>query len=442
MSTLSDDATLLSAVESSEADLISLLRSLVSFRTESQSSQCMHFPEEAARAMSFLAEWLSAIDFEVDTWDVGPSATFERHPVLVAEHRGDGYGRSVAFNAHVDVVPAAPAQAWSHPPFAGTVDSEGRMWGRGTSDMKGGLAAALIGVRCVLDNLGHAGYGGVAFHIVTDEEVVGSGTREIIARHGSPDAVVSMEPTSMALCASEPGLVHFRMEVEGEASHASNRYLSVYAGGRAGGGVNAIEKAMLLASALERLERQWGNSKSHASFPPGYNTMTPGVIVGGAGGGSDGKLNLAVNPGTCPDYCALEYNVWYYPSEELGGIRREIEEYIADVCRTDPWLRSHPPRFEWKLRNIYFPPFDLATDNAAVVAMADTLQSLGLASEATVFRGGSDLAWYRPSVGGFVFGPGRIEYAHAVDEYVRTQDLVAAAKAYAVFAKLWCTRMR
>ena len=96
-------------------------------------------------------------------------------------------------------------------------------------------------------------------------------------------------------------------------------------------------------------------SRHHPLLPAGFNTILPGVIVGGPGGGVDGRLDVISNPGTSPNYCAVEYNLWYLPGESFEDVRDEVETFVHAVCQTDPWLRAHPPRFTWKLRNIYFP---------------------------------------------------------------------------------------
>jgi acetylornithine deacetylase/succinyl-diaminopimelate desuccinylase-like protein len=108
------------AVDASEAGLHSLLRDLIAFRTESQAKEADHFPAEARGCIAYLSDFLSGLGFELDGWDVGPSATFAAHPLLIARRPGAGGGRSLAFNAHVDVVPVGDPSAWSQEPRAST----------------------------------------------------------------------------------------------------------------------------------------------------------------------------------------------------------------------------------------------------------------------------------------------------------------------------------
>jgi len=425
------------AVAASETQLQDLLRDLVAFRTESQAKEATHFPEEARRCVGYVGDFLAALGFEIDGWDVGPSATFPAHPLIVARLPGSGGGRSLAFNAHVDVVPVGDGSSWSQDPFGGAV-VDGRLYGRGATDMKGGLAAAMWAAKVALEQGLHP-RGDVVFHVVSDEEVVGNGTREIVERAPACDVTLSVEPTELRLCAAEGGLVHFRIEVEGVEAHASTRYLSVHAGGKGGGGVNAIEKTIKLVVALQELEQEWANAKSHPILPAGYNTLGPGIIVGGPGGGSDGRLNLFSNAGTAPNYCSVEYNMWFYPDESFDDVRAEVEEVVDAVCCTDPWLREHPPRFTWKLGQIYFPPLDLSLEHPAVTTLAGCLREVGLDSAPAGFGAATDLAWYgERRLPGIICGPGRLAQCHVADEYLDTEQLLLATKVYAQMLVEWC----
>jgi acetylornithine deacetylase/succinyl-diaminopimelate desuccinylase family protein len=432
---MSSDQTerILSTVDELRDDLIELTRALVGCRTDSQSEHNPDFSAEALRCQDIVANHLTATGLEVQRW-----AEDDRYPVVAGRLPGSGGGRSLAINGHIDVVPVGDTTAWSHDPWAGEI-ADGRLWGRGTTDMKGGVAAGMMAVRA-LHEAGVVLPGDLWLHVVADEEVVGFSTRRLIEKLPRADAVIDAEPTDLKIMPTEGGLIHFRIEFDGRESHAGNRYMSVHAGGHGErAGINAIEKALKVVAALQELERQWGNLRSHPMLPPGFNTLLPGVIVGGPGGGHDGQLTLVSNPGTSPNYCSVEYNVWYLPQERFEEIRDEIEAFVLNICSTDPWLRKHPPRFSWKLRNIFFPPVDTPPNHPFIQALAGALGQLGLPVTVEAFTAASELAWYaEQGIDGTIFGPGRIAQAHSPDEYVEIEQLVAACKAMALTAAKWC----
>lgn len=421
------------AVEAHHESLVSLTQELVACRTDSQSEGNAEFVSEAERCQEIVASWLSDLGAEVERWQEPP-----RYPVVAGRLAGSRGGRSLAFNGHVDVVPVGDPSAWSHAPWSGKVDA-GRLWGRGAADMKGGVACALVAMRALSD-AGIPLAGDLWAHVVCDEEVVGRSTRNLVRRLPSVDAVLVAEPTDLAIMPVEGGLVHFRIEVEGRESHAGNRYMSVHAGGRGDeAGVNAIEKALRIVAALQDLERQWANLRHHPMLPAGFNTIMPGIIAGGPGGGAEGRLTVISNPGTSPNYCSVEYNLWFLPGESLPQIQEEVETFVHDVARTDPWLREHPPRFTWKLRDIYFPPADTPPNHPFVETLTAALEASGQKPTIEAFTAASELAWYAEvGIPGAIFGPGRIAQAHSPDEYVGIDQLHAACAGMALAAAAWC----
>jgi acetylornithine deacetylase/succinyl-diaminopimelate desuccinylase family protein len=426
-------AAILDAVDANVHRLVALTQDLVGCRTDSQSQHNPEFESEANRCQDIVATWLDDLGFMVERWQEPP-----RYPVVAARLHGSGNGRSLAFNGHVDVVPGGDRKSWAHDPWAGKV-TDGKLWGRGAADMKGGVACALMAA-WVLREARVQLAGDLWLHIDADEEVVGRSLRELLGRVPPVDAALVAEPTDLAVLPAEGGLVHLRIEIEGRESHAGNRYRSIHAGGHgATAGINAIEKGMRIASALQDLERQWGNLRHHPLLPPGFNSIMPGMIAGGPGGGDDGQLRTISNPGTSPDYCSIEYNIWFLPGETLEGIQQEIESYVGNVCRLDPWLRDHPPRFTWKLRDIYFPPAETPLDHPFVGAISAGLAAASVPVRLEAFQAASELAWYAErGIPGVIFGPGRIAQAHGPDEYVEVEQLVTACKVMALTAAGWC----
>ena len=427
-------SAIVNAVDANTDRLVSLTRSLIQCRSDSQSRPNPDYDSEANRCQDIVAEWLQDLGFEVERWHES-----SRFPVVAARLTGSGDGRSLAFNGHVDVVPGGDIRAWSHDPWAGEI-ADGKLWGRGAADMKGGVACALMAAWALREaDLRLAG--DLWMHIDADEEVVGQSLRELLQRTPPVDAALVAEPTDLAILPVEGGLVHLRIEIEGRESHAGNRYRSVHAGGLgATAGINAIEKGMRIAAALQDLERQWGNLRQHPLLPPGFNSIMPGMIAGGPGGGEDGQLRTISNPGTAPDYCSIEYNIWYLPGETLEEIQHEIETFVRDTCRLDPWLRLHPPQFTWKLRNISFPPAETPLDHPFIDVVTQGVVAAGAPPRIEAFQAASELAWYAErGIPGVIFGPGRIAQAHGPDEYVDVEQLVTACKIMALTAAAWCS---
>ena len=141
------------------------------------------------------------------------------------------------------------------------------------------------------------------------------------------------------------------------------------------------------------MERHWAVTKVHPLLPLGLNTINPGIIVGGPGGGKNGRLNIFTNAGTVPNYCSLEYQINYLPQEKYKDIKTEFEGYIAIISEADPWLRENPPKITWKLNGASFPPAETPSDHPFVKLAYESQSQLGHESKIKGFDAVSDLAW-------------------------------------------------
>ncbi len=412
-------------------DATAFLRQLVACETAVRNPVTPEFLAETRTCLSLVRRFLEALGCEAHEWD-----TRDGYPTLAARLPGAGNGKSLTFNGHVDVVPVGDAAGWSYDPWAGEI-ADGKLYGRGSADMKAGLVSMLYAVRSVLA-AGYRPAGDVWFHVVSDEELVGRGTRECIEKFPAADAVLDAEPTDLIVIPTEGGLEHLRIEIEGREAHAGSRWRNL-APGENGPGVNAVEKGVKLVTAIQNLERQWVNRKSHPLFPPGYNSLLPAIFIAGPGGGQDGQLNVVNNPGTMANYCAIEYNVWYYPDEPREQVKAEFAAFVHAVCQTDDWLREHPPKLTWALRDITFPAFETAPDHPFIELLAANVQKAGLSPEIKGFSAASDLAWYaQADMPGCLFGPGGIAQAHSPDEFVSLADFHRATEICAAQLAGWC----
>ena len=427
---------ILQAVEERRDELVALVQELVSYRSENPKLVIGAEVQEAGReqeaaCQSAVAGRLADLGAEVDRFEALPG-----REDVVGTIRGAGGGRSLILNGHVDVVPAGDAAAWPRDPWGGEV-ADGKLWGRGSCDMKGGLAAGIVALRA-LREAGVRLRGDVVFQSVVDEETGGPGTDAALERGHRADAAIVLEPTSRAVMPVEGGVMWLRVVVRGVSGHSAVRYRSVHAGGQ-GTAVNAIEKAVKILVAVQELERHWGNTKVHPLMPKGITTINPGVVAGGSAGGADGMPNSMAAYSTMPDYCALGLSLKFLPDERVEDVRHDFEDYVRRVADADPWLREHPPEIEWSIGGVTFPPSELALDHPLAIAVADAHRAAIGEPEWRGFEAVSDLAWIaRAGIPGLLYGPGDAVHAHSSAEYVEVDDLVDSAKVVALALAGWC----
>lgn len=383
----------------------------------------------------YVAGIYEQIGCEVDVFAIEPG-----RDNAVGTLHGRGGGRSLIFNGHIDVVPPGDLGAWtSGDPYSGRHDGE-RIWGRGSTDMKGGVLAQAFAAMA-LREAGVELAGDLILEAVAGEEVMNHdiGTTAVVERGYRADAAVVAEPSAppapLAVVPVTPGLLWFSLTVRGKASHASMRAEAIRAGGLGSAvAVSAIDKGVAMFMAIRELEEQWGQTKRHELFAPGHFTIHPGVVTGGPEG--------VLVPFVVSEFMTTEYCVWYHPDDDPADVRAEIEQHVARAAQLDPWLREHPPEFEWKLT---WPAARVAADHPIVSA---TLDAHELAAVGTAYAG-------RPEVRGFAavedtsflcaagipaisYGPGDIRVAHAADEYVLVDELMTACCTYALLAMSWC----
>lgn len=417
-----------------EERTVGFLQDLVRVPTENPKLANVEAGAEAD-CQDLIERRLRDLGLATDRWDVYPG-----RPDLVGTWRGAGGdgARSLILNGHIDVVPAGDAAAWTHPPYAAEI-ADGKVWGRGAVDMKGGVAAMIAAVEA-LQRLGLRPRGDVLIESVVDEETGGPGTAQTVEHGYRADAAIVVEPTGLVIQPVEGGLEWLRVVVRGRSGHSALRYRSVHAGGQ-GTAVNAIEKTAKVLAAVQDLERHWAVHKRHPLLPAGITTINPGVIVGGTGGGEGGTPNVLTAVSTFPDYCALELSLKYLPSERTEDVRAEFEDYIARVAAADPWLREHPPEIEWGIRGVSFPPAEVPPDHPFLGVLGEAAE---LATGKTTATEGmvavTDLAWLAAAgIPGAIFGPGTVAgNAHGDDEHIAISDLTEGVVALALAICGWC----
>lgn len=383
-----------------------------------------------------LSSHYSEIGCEVDLWEKKP-----KRANLVGVLKGNGGGRSLIFNGHIDTVPPGDYEDWKWgDPFSGELEN-GKIYGRGACDMKGGIVAQFAAAKALISN-GVRLKGDLILQSVVGEESMDhkAGTSETIARGYKADAAVVAEPSSyplpLTISPASPGMLYMTVTVKGKPTHPGIRAEFVRAGGKGDAvGVNAVEKGQKVLRALQELERIWGFKKEHPFFRPGYFTIHPGVIIGGPPG--------PLVPFIVSSYCRIEYIIWYPPDENVEDVKKEIASYIEKAAALDPWLTNHQPEIKWEN---HWPPFEIQQDHPIISSSTRAYKKAArfdddFRNEPNIhgFAAVCDATFLdRNGIPAVVFGPGDVLVAHTVDEYVLVRELMLAAKVYALMAMDWC----
>ena len=382
-------------------------------------------------AQEIVAAYLEELGLEVDVWEpdheelsrssyyCSTREDFAGSPNVVAVWKGAGGGRSLILNGHVDVVPVGDESDWELDPWSGEIHN-GRLYGRGATDMKGGSVAAFLAV-AGLRSLGVDIAGDVIFESVIEEEAGGAGTLAAILRGYKADGALVPEPTGMRVFPKQQGSMWFRITVNGRAAHGGTRYE----------GVSAIEKSQVVLDALSRLEDR-RNSRISDPLYAGIPIPVPiniGVIKGGEW------------PSSVPDEVKMEGRMGLVPNESVEEAQREMGEALAALSEEDHWFDGNPPVLEWF--GARWLPGDLDPEHDLVKTLTDSFRTaLHKDPEMVASPWGTDAgllaaAADTPAV---VFGPGVTAKAHQPDEYIEVDDIFDTALVLAIVIVEWCGR--
>lgn len=314
---------------------------------------------------------------------------------------GSGARPVLAWNGHLDVVPAGDPSTWRHPPFAGTV-VDGRLIGRGAADMKGPIAAALAAAAAIR----HAGVdlvGTLAFHLAADEEHMGThGTRVLLQRgHLDQDACVVGEPSDLRIGLAERGGAWITATARGKAAHGSQPEL----------GVNAI-------TSMSRFLLRLGEVLPDRLHPlVGRPSVNAAIIAGGSA------------PNVVPDRCEVDIDRRLVPGERSRDeVLAPFERLIADIRRRHPEVDITCEIREWTEAAEALPDSSIAE-----VARAAVTTERGRPAADVGFTGITDARFYinDAHIPTIILGPGSLSVAHTANEWIGVEELVSAARIYA-----------
>lgn len=357
--------------------------------------------------------------------------SFERRYNLIACKKGTGEkyngstvgkkpGRSLILNGHVDVVPPGDLSCWQEDPLSGSYRN-GKIYGRGALDMKGGLAAGIAAIK-VLQEIGFENHGDIFFTSVCGEETGGCGAFALVEEGLKADACLILEPTNLRICHMQSGCHTFKVIVQGRSIHACMVHQ----------GVSAIDKFYLIYTALKELDR-----RRHANFhseslryyadPSNVAPFSVGIVKAGDW------------PSSVPDYLEAHGRMGIFPGEPVAEMHRVFENTVREVAEVDQWLSLNQPRVEWY--EGLFEPSEVAIES-------DLVQTLTLSHRSALAREvqfeavtyGSDMRILNlyggiPTV---MYGPGDVASAHTVDECIEIDKVMEAVRSLAVMIVNWC----
>jgi acetylornithine deacetylase len=341
---------------------------------------------------------------------------YEGRPNVIGILKGNPKAKSLILNGHIDVVSPEPVDQWTHDPWGAEIVG-GKMYGRGTADMKAGVIANLHAVKALTDENAVPRGSITVLSVIEEEAGGGGGTLACLLKGYRADAMINPEPF-LKVAIAHPGILYFRVKVQGKSIHAGRSHL----------GVNAVGKMIPIYNALisldearaQRLRFKWAEMDSGRSC-----NLNIGIFRAG-----DWPSNVA-------GWAAMECRISFVPGETEGSVKKEVEDLIFDAASQDRWLKDHPPQVEWFgwhanpwMQNPEDPFIKLMLKNGGEI--------LGNEPPLVGKPAGVDTRFCSEfNVSACAFGPQGGEI-HGINEYVDLESVVQTAKVIALMALDWC----
>ena len=373
----------------------------------------------------FIGDRLKARGFAIDyVRGEGAPGDSDRYPRanVVARIEGARPGATVHFNSHIDVVEAG--DGWSVDPFAGVI-RDGRVYGRGACDMKGGLAASIVAVEAYLEaNPDFAG--AIEISGTADEESGGFGGVAHLARLGyfskpRVDHVIIPEPLNKdRICLGHRGVWWAEIETRGKIAHGSMPFLGDSAVRHMGAVLDAFEKDLFPALDMKRTRMP--------VVPDGAKRST--MNINSIHGGQTEDFFPGLPAPNVPDSCRIVIDRRFLLEEEIAEVKSEVTSILDQL----KWQR---PKFDYRIRDM-MEVLPLMTEKDAPVASASAegvRRVFGKDPDYVISPGTYDqkhIARLGHLHDCIAYGPGILDLAHQPDEWVGVQDMAQSAKVMAV----------
>ena len=421
--------TIRQAVENRADDIIEWTKQLIRFPSENRPPN-----GDESEVQNFISDQCRQLGLDVDVFAPHEVPGIEDHPSwlpgrnygndrnnVVARWSGGNGGKSILFSGHADVAPFEPDDWKVCRPYEPVV-KDGRLYGRGSADMKGGLAASFWGVK-ILRDLGFEPDGDILFESVVDEEFAGgNGTLAARLRGYQADMVVVPEPTQMQICPACFGAFLGDMILKGQAGMP-------YTGSAI---PNPLNGAAHVIELFGEWEKQWRQENSHPMFTEPGKELN--VLVWKIDSTRPGEFTQL---GT-PLEVRLSWIVWCHPNTIEEEFYKQFQAFWDTHAETDPALRPFGLKLE---RTFHFvKPWETPTDSPEVKAVVKAADASGIKPHVTGFQASCDLAIYgEAGMPAIILGP-RGENLHAPDEWVNVEDIINLTTIFAHLASEWCSK--
>jgi acetylornithine deacetylase len=354
-----------------------------------------------------------------------PGLDYTNRPNVVGVWKGSGRGQTLILNGHCDVVDEGPHALWEHEPFGAEIDN-GRLYGRGSVDMKGGIAAMTMAVEC-LQECGITCQGDVILESVVNEELGGyNGTLACIVKGYKADAAIVTEPSDLKIEPGTKGGQAYKITVHGVGAHQSFWWE----------GVSALDKAIKLKKSIEEFEKmRYHQTRNNALYSDPLLFPTPAIsdCIYSFVSGDPAIMGV-------PYETKMELWIDVLPGEDLDEVTKAFEDHILKEASLDGYMKDNPPKIERvDMRPIYPTQIpinhkivnDLKNSFTAIMKTEPQVCGFEAACDAMMFNKFSDT----PAL---VFGPGQLGSAHRPDEFMDIEQLIASVKILALAIVDFC----
>ena len=379
-------------------------------------------------AQHLMADWLTDLGCDVDRWtiDLADAATAPDAPGQEV-HRTEAWGvvgtapgvedgvPALILSGHTDVVPPGDRALWAGDPFLPRL-ADGAVHGRGACDMKAGVVASLAALAAVR-TAGARLVRPLAVHSLIGEEDGGLGAWATLRRGHTGDVCVIPEPTAQAVVTASAGALTFRLEVAGQGAHGAIRDQ----------GVSAVEMFGVVHAGLREFEAE----RQRDADPRFGGVRFPYGL-------SIGRVQAGDWASSVPDRLVAEGRYGVRLGEPVAVAQAAFEERIAALCAAEPWLAQHPVRVTWTGGS--FASGQLPPGHPLLAATTRAVTDAGAAPPPErALAGGSDLRLYAAAgIPTLHYGPGDLNLAHGPLERVPVDEVLTAARAFALLALRTC----